>query len=425
MFEESYTFGRFLGEGSYGSVRVVLHKETQVEYAVKVIDKAKAGSVQCLMLENEIGVLKLLQHPNIIILHEVYETPKRTFLVFELATSTLNEYTAEVALSEREIASITAQITSAIAYMHEFGIAHRDLKLENIVIVRPPPPRGRPRTESTESTGSTGSLGGTLVGLASESSTPAPEVFVKICDFGLAAVKSKETQLQLACGTPAYMAPEVLADSGGYSPLCDLWSLGVVLYILISGNLPFQRKNEGESFLSVIQKTELQFSAEKWDSVDSTAKDLVRRLLHVDPARRITAKEILDHPWITGRRPPEGLGTQNNTTVLDMMKAFAATQNNGSPTMETSPMFSDMATPALDVKRHSVSKNSLSGTPDVALLRKQGCLVAGTAVPTTKTILPGYMRGTQASRKGVASEEKQETPSTLGTITARVNGKIG
>lgn len=231
-------------------------------------------------------------------LGEVFEMPNKMFLIMELCSGgMLSDWALTVsgqpAYAHDHVAVLIRRVTSAVAYLHDCGIIHRDLKLDNIML------------KSKHS------------------------LDVKICDFGLAAVHNKEAHVQMVCGTASYMAPEVIANKGNYSPLCDVWSIGVILYLLLSGSIPFRPKGPDDSWLSAIKRTKLDFAAPIWGLVDKGVKALLQRLLHTDPAARMTAKELRDHPWVSGRAPEAGSKSgadMSNMTVIEMMKQFALEQ---------------------------------------------------------------------------------------------------
>ena len=298
--KEFYTFGVELGHGAFGVVHEVASLNgSQERFACKTIQKEKAGAVGVQMLEIEIGVLKRVDHPNIVMLAEVFEMPNKMFLIMELCSGgMLSDWALTVsgqpAYAHDHVAVIIRRVTSAVAYLHDCGIIHRDLKLDNIML----------KTKHS--------------------------LDVKVCDFGLAAVHNREAHVQMVCGTASYMAPEVLANKGNYSPLCDVWSIGVILYLLLSGSIPFRPHGPDDSQLSAIKRTKLDFAAPIWGLVDKGVKALLQRLLHVDPASRMTAKELRDHPWISGRASEPGSkaggADMANMTVLEMMKQFALEQ---------------------------------------------------------------------------------------------------
>lgn len=340
--EALYEFGRMLGQGSFGSVNLATHSATGAEWAIKSIDKKKAGSSGARMLEFEIAILKRVSHDFIVNLKEVFETPKRSYLVLEFCRGgTLQQHYLtpdhKPAFSQRDVAVIIQRLAGAVAYLHENDIAHRDLKLDNIMLAP----------------------------------TPEDPLVIKVTDFGLCAVKGKDMpEMAMVCGTPSYMAPEVLADNGTYSPLCDIWSTGVILYNLLCGQLPFRGDAE-KSLEDRIQEAKVVFSKD-WATIDPAAQNLVVSCLKADPARRITAKEILDHTWLGGG---SGMGT-----VLDMMKQHAITERAAAGDTLAPP--SPVSTPArvaADRVRTPASKARASPTPSPA------------------RPLPGYMRPTKAS----------------------------
>jgi serine/threonine kinase 33 len=184
--------------------------------------------------------------------------------------------------SEEDVRIIISRLADAVAYLHEQGIVHRDLKPENILL-------------STED--------------------PEDMYNIKVMDFGLATCKDSSTMIENICGTPFYMAPEVV-DNLGYSQQCDIWSIGIMMYLLLVGY-----KKECEVQLhQMISNRKIEFPDENWKNISIGAKNLVENLLKFDPAQRITAKEILQHPWIHG----EENGVSTNTTVFDLMKSYKA-----------------------------------------------------------------------------------------------------
>lgn len=290
--EEIYAFGRLLGQGSFGAVHLGTHAASGAEWAIKAIDKKKAGTSGARMLEFEVAILKRVSHDYIISLKEVFETPKKSYIVMELCRggALQDHFLSEDGrplYSQEQVSTIVGRLASAVAYLHDNDIAHRDLKLDNIMLAP----------------------------------TADDPLMIKVTDFGLCALKSKDgPQMQLVCGTPSYMAPEIIADNGTYSPLCDIWSTGVILYNLLSGQLPF-RGDAQASLEEKIQEGLLLFPDDPWQAIAPGAKDLLTQTLHVDPAKRITAKEILDHPWISGADSPLMGGT-----VLEMMKQHALSE---------------------------------------------------------------------------------------------------
>ncbi|XP_062950120.1 serine/threonine-protein kinase 33 isoform X3 [Cynocephalus volans] len=270
--EEIYTFARILGQGSFGMVIEAIDKETQTKWAIKKVNKEKAGSSAVKLLEREVNILKSVKHEHIIHLEQVFETPKKMYLVMELCEDgELKEILERKGhFSENETRWIIQSLASAIAYLHNNDIVHRDLKLENIMVKS------------------------SFIDANNEMN-----LNIKVTDFGLAVKKQgrSEVTLQTTCGTPIYMAPEVI-NAHDYSQQCDIWSIGVIMYILLCGEPPFLASSE-EKLFELIRKGELRFENPVWDSISDCAKSVLKQLMKVDPAHRITAKELLDNQWLT------------------------------------------------------------------------------------------------------------------------------
>nr|XP_006203557.2 serine/threonine-protein kinase 33 isoform X1 [Vicugna pacos] len=289
--QEIYTFGRILGQGSFGMVIEAIDKETETKWAIKKVNKEKAGRSAVKLLEQEVNILKSVKHQHIIHLEQVFETPKKMYLVMELCEDgELKEILDRKGhFSENETKWIIRSLASAIAYLHNKDIVHRDLKLENI-----------------------------MVKSSFIDANDEMNLNIKVTDFGLAVKKQgrSEAMLQTTCGTPIYMAPEVI-NAHDYSQQCDIWSIGVIMYILLCGEPPFMASSE-EKLFELIRKGELNFKKSVWDSISDSAKSVLKQLMKVDPAHRITAKELLDNQWLTGNT----LSSTRPTNVLEMMKEW-------------------------------------------------------------------------------------------------------
>ncbi|EDO40703.1 predicted protein [Nematostella vectensis] len=269
QIEDVYEFGQVLGRGSFGVVNEAKHIETGTRWAIKAVNKEKAGSSAVKLLEREVMIMKKIYHEHLIHLEEIYETSKRMYLVMELCDAGGLDKMLErkKRFTEKETWTVIKQLVSAVAYLHDLDIVHRDLKLENILLSHP--------------------TGNELLN-------------VKITDFGLSIVKGgvgSDSMMQSVCGTPMYMAPEVIDDLG-YSQQCDVWSIGVIMYTLFTGRPPFMADTE-EKLYEIIKKGIVDFSDPCWEVCHESAKNLLLGMLKVDPAHRRTAKEVLIHPWIT------------------------------------------------------------------------------------------------------------------------------
>ncbi|XP_048768577.1 serine/threonine-protein kinase 33-like [Ostrea edulis] len=289
---ENYEPGEKIGQGTFGKVFKVKHKETGKYWAIKVINKEKAGGPVIKLLEREVGILKRVQHEHIISLNEVFETAKKMYLVMELCEGgeLADAVKTRERISEEECKIIMTRLANAISYLHKNDIVHRDLKLENILLALNP--------ENTDD-----------------------KLYIKVTDFGLSVVKGgtgHDNMMQDFCGTPIYMSPEII-DNKTYSQNCDVWAMGVILYIMLSGSPPFKSKDE-DSLYDLIKKGELDYSDEIWTTISDSAKSLLEKMMRVDPAHRLTATEMLHHPWITGN-------DQESTNVLELMRMFHQEQS--------------------------------------------------------------------------------------------------
>lgn len=289
--QKIYSFGRKLGQGGFGVVCEATHIETQRKWAIKKVNKEKAGTSGVKHLEREVSIMKQVKHEHIIHLEEVFETPKRMYLVTELCEGgDLKDLLQKNKhFTEEETRRIIKSLLEAIVYLHKKDIVHRDLKLENILVKN------------------------------CHQGNDNDMVNIKVTDFGLSVQKGgvgSENMLQATCGTPMYMAPEVI-DGHEYSQQCDLWSIGVIMYMLLCGEPPFIYSSK-ERLSEMFMKGELTFSGPTWHTISDTAKNVIRSLLKVDPAHRITANELLDNPWITG----DTSTTVTQTNVLEMMREF-------------------------------------------------------------------------------------------------------
>jgi len=268
---DKYIIKDELGRGAFSIVKLAVDKETGKEYAVKIIHKTSVGADMA-RLATEMDILKKVDHPNIISLKEIVDTKNCLFIVTELVTGgELFDKIVELGnYTEKDAAILVTKMVSAISYLHDNGIVHRDLKPENLLL------------KDDEN--------------ISE---------VKIADFGLSKIVSPKIMMQTACGTPGYVAPEVL-QATGYDKEVDMWSIGVITYILLCGFPPFYKDNLPEMF-EEIMKAKYDFPEDYWSEVSETAKDFIKKLLVVDPKQRMTGVTALQHPWLCGFAPAHTL----------------------------------------------------------------------------------------------------------------------
>eukprot|EP00033_Pygsuia_biforma_P001050 GCRY01001196.1.p1 GENE.GCRY01001196.1~~GCRY01001196.1.p1 ORF type:complete len:491 (-),score=76.52 GCRY01001196.1:362-1834(-) len=280
-----------IGNGNFAQVYFAIHKESGVEYALKIIDKKRfhMSNLRKDQLQDEVRALQSLHHEHIISIEDVFENEKHLYLVLELITGgdLFDRIVAKSRYSERDARLVFMQILSAVEYLHQQGYAHRDLKPENILLAN--------RESDTE---------------------------IKLSDFGLAKLITPESQLGTLCGTPGYLAPEVLSSQKTgkkYTIAVDLWSQGVILYALIAGYLPF---DDAEGFTNVLEG-KFDLEQEPWGKVSAEAKDLIRGLLTVDPEARLTSAGAWTHPWVADASIAE-----NSTSASEDSSAEKPTENN-------------------------------------------------------------------------------------------------
>ncbi|KAK2920159.1 serine/threonine-protein kinase 33 [Channa argus] len=355
---EIYKFERKLGQGSFGVVYEATHIETQTKWAIKVVCRPEAGSPKVKMLGHEINILKQVNHDCIIHLKEVYNTAKMIYLVTELCSGgELNQLLRRKKyFTEEETRHIICSLADAVVYLHKRDIVHRDLKLENILV-----------KNSVDDNG---------------------KINIKVTDFGLSVQTGGVGIVNImteACGTLIYMAPEMMSG-GGYSQWCDVWSIGVVMYMLLCGEPPFVSKTK-ESLLAEIMKKEVKFNQPIWAKVSDGAKNLLTCLLKVDPAYRMSANQILESPWITGDTNVPALPSN----VLEMMRDHME-EEDGAQTLEDLSLTcsKDTLDPPLVPKEASTKKDSNCARPAKLSPERNGR--PGTSFISTKTNGEGLLQ---------------------------------
>ena len=264
--KDDYDIITQLGKGGYGKVFEVRHKKTKAVRACKYIAKSKIKEKDLQRIRREINILKKVDHPNIVKIYEVYETNRSLYIIMEkcnggeLFDKIIDNISQKRMFSEKETAKIFLQIMSAINYCHKNGICHRDLKPENILL------------------------------LQKDNEDDYP---IKLIDFGLSQIFKENKKLNSKVGTAYYISPEVLC--GRYTEKCDVWSAGVILCILLTGQPPFNGPNSGVIY-GKIQNYDYSFS-NKWKLVSNEAKDLISHML-VPERNRYNTKQVLAHPWL-------------------------------------------------------------------------------------------------------------------------------
>ncbi|KAM9215889.1 serine/threonine-protein kinase 17A [Dugong dugon] len=268
-FQDAYTLspGRELGRGKFAVVRKCIKKDSGKEFAAKFMRKRRKGQDCRMEIIHEIAVLELAQdNPWVINLHEVYETPSEMILVLEYAAGgeIFDQCVAdrEEAFKEKDVQRLMRQILEGVHFLHTHDVVHLDLKPQNILLT-----------------------------------SDSPLGDIKIVDFGLSRIMKNSEELREIMGTPEYVAPEILS----YDPISmatDMWSIGVLTYVMLTGISPFLGDNKQETFLNISQMN-LSFSEEEFDVVSESAIDFIKALLVKKPEDRATAEECLKHPWLT------------------------------------------------------------------------------------------------------------------------------
>ena len=278
--EDNYKIINKLGKGTFGSVYKVKHKITGEIRAMKIIKNTSindnAGTTNKKFLK-EIQVLKELEHPNIIKIFEYYIDNKYHYIITELLTGgelyeTILKFQK---FNEKNAAYIMKQILSALNYLHSKGIVHRDIKPENI-----------------------------LVQNDGNKKIKLDEIHIKLIDFGASNFFKQNETLTLKIGSPYYIAPEVLNKS--YNEKCDIWSAGVVLYVMLTGNFPFVGKTSQKLFES-IKTGKYKTTGKEWEAISNKAKDLIKKMLELDTTKRISASECLKSSFITSLNKQENV----------------------------------------------------------------------------------------------------------------------
>ncbi|XP_063063448.1 ribosomal protein S6 kinase alpha-3 isoform X1 [Engraulis encrasicolus] len=303
QFSETYESKEDIGVGSYSICKRCIQKSTGMEYAVKIINKSKRDPTE----EVEI-LLRYGQHPNIITLKDVYDDGRSVYLVTELLKGgeLLDKILRQKFFSEREASAVLHTITKTVEYLHSQGVVHRDLKPSNILYVDE---LGNPES-------------------------------IRICDFGFAKqLRAENGLLMTPCYTANFVAPEVLKKQG-YDAACDIWSLGVLLYTMLTGFTPFANGPEDtpEEILARIGSGQFSLTGGYWNSVSVDAKDLVSKMLHVDPHQRLSAAQVLRHPWIVHKDqlPKFQLNRQDAPHLVKgaMAATYSALNRNITPVLD-------------------------------------------------------------------------------------------
>lgn len=282
-----YNMTKDLGSGAFSIVRLAEDKVSKEMVAIKCVDRKKLAPEDFQMFKREVQILSSLDHPNIIKFKEFAENPSHCYLVMEPLMG--GEFFDRIVsmpdghFSEKVAASFFMPLMSAIAHLHSLHIAHLDLKPENFLLV-----------------------------------SSAPDSAIKIADFGFADYQRPGEMLREVCGSPGYIAPEILsprAPTDGYTLAADIWSMGVILYILLTGFPPFAAESDDDSF--ELTKSG-NYDRTLLETLTPASQNLISRMLVLDPSQRMTAAEVMRHPWITGEASSVAL-TQTQTNLKKLL----------------------------------------------------------------------------------------------------------
>ena len=262
---DKYEVKQKIGKGKFGLVKFGINKETKQQVAIKIMAKKNMDKSDLELAKVEIDILKIGQHPNIIKLYDIYENENYIYIIMEYCSggdllSYFEHYDYE--LKETKVCEIIHKLSMAIYYLHSYGIVHRDLKPENILM-----------TDLT------------------------PEADIRLLDFGLSKIVGNEEKCTEPYGTLSFVAPEVLQGKP-YDKSVDLWSIGIITFLLLCGYLPFDDKHSEREIARQTIQDPVPFESKIWSKYSSEAKNFVEGLLQKKPEKRLSIKEILEHPWI-------------------------------------------------------------------------------------------------------------------------------
>jgi len=266
-FFDYYEMLEDLGEGKFGKVKLGVYKKTKEKVAIKIIKKSSLENLKDIeLVKSEIDIMKLCRHPNVVKLIDHFENSEYIFIVMELLKGgNLGEYfnKNKFQITEKRAAKIMYQLASGVKYLHQYGILHRDIKPDNIML--------------------------------SDSTEDAP---VKVMDFGLSKIMGPQEKVADGYGSLSFVAPEVLIRQP-YNRQIDMWSLGVILYYMLSGTLPFDDVNDNEENIAkLIVFADVKFPSKYWSKRSFQVVDLITRCLIKNQSNRIKVDEFLEHDWI-------------------------------------------------------------------------------------------------------------------------------
>ncbi|XP_025870052.2 serine/threonine-protein kinase H2 [Vulpes vulpes] len=291
-----YDIKALIGTGNFSKVVRVEQKTTKKPFAIKVVEtRVREGREAC---DSELTILRRVSHQYIVQLVEIFEAQDRVYMVMELATGgeLFDRLMTQGSFTEHDAVRILQMVADGIRYLHALRITHRDLKPENLLYYH-----------------------------------PGAESKILITDFGLAhsGNKSGDWTMRTLCGTPEYVAPEILLRKP-YTSAVDMWALGVITYVLLSGVLPFDDESHTRLYRKIL-KGKYNYTGEPWPNISHLAKDFIDKLLILEASHRMSAGQALDHPWVITRAA--GSSMKNLQRVISrnlMRRASPHSQSPGS-----------------------------------------------------------------------------------------------
>ena len=281
-FSPHYHLGEEIGRGAYSVVHLGVKRATGEKVAVKVFVRSKLTPKDMEQLQGEVRVLKVLDHPHVIRMHDFCMDAANFYIVTEFLEGgeLFDSIVERERYSERDAQTVLRALAEALDYCHSKSVVHRDLKPENILLAN------------------------------------QQDLNIKLADFGFAKELTDEELLHTALGTPGYIAPEIL-NRKPYDSAVDMWSFGVIAYVLLCGYPPFYDADGNQARLfEQIRNARYEFDETYWSKVSEPAKNLIAHLLVVDPAKRLTAKQVLSHPWIVSDLPARDI-----TPAIEMLRS--------------------------------------------------------------------------------------------------------
>lgn len=292
--EDIYNVGDELGRGAFSVVRRGIKKTSGEKVALKFIEKKFVKKKHIEQLRREIDIMQKVSHPNVLALKGIHENDTHLTLVMELVDGgeLFYKIVDRGSFTEKDARNVVRQVCKGVAYLHSMGIAHRDLKPENLLC-----------------------------------DGDGDNMTIKIADFGLSKIFGDGEMLETSCGTPDYVAPEVLTGSA-YDNAVDMWSVGVITYILLCGFPPFYAPSQNVLFEKILS-ADYDFPDPEWTHVSDAAKNFIRHLIIKDPENRYTAEKALEDPWLAGADSVQQQDLHSN--FAEKMKKYNEARRNAQP----------------------------------------------------------------------------------------------